>query len=88
VSRNRSVAAAASGLAAAALALLLAHTASAGDWQPDANRRYTFEIGAGPAATIGERERRWARSLVANLERPGGTVAAFDLFPRQPAAGC
>ena len=63
---------------AAVAALLLARIASAGDWQPDPSHHYAFEVGTGPAETLRETDLRWARSLVANLERRGGTVTAFD----------
>jgi hypothetical protein len=63
-------------------AVVLPLLASAGDWQPDPARRYTFKLNGGKPEQIQDQDRHWAQSLAANLQRRGGTVVAFKIFPR------
>lgn len=62
--------------------VLLPASAFAGIWEPDPGRVFVLDVTDVEAHELSDEDRRWAASLVANLERRGGVVKNQATFAR------
>ncbi len=56
--------------------------AFAGIWEPDPGRVYVLDVAGVEVYETSDGDRRWAASLVANLEKRGGVVRSQAVFAR------